>query len=232
MISARMVAACAIVLLSSAHELDAQALSHYRTFALGSSVAAVSTLADGGSSAVTTIHQRPALLQDLEWRPSRWTSGSTEDATDPVEQMLFSFYDDQLFRIIVDYSQQRTTGMTRADMVEAIAAVYGTPAVRTSPVPARTASRFETQSGSVVARWGDAGYTVVLYQNVAYGSAFRLVVRHVHLADLARDAETRASRLDDQEAPQKEIARQKKERDEASAAAAKARAVNKKVFRP
>ena len=136
MISARMVGICAIALVSSAPELEGQALSHYRTFALGSTVASVSTLADGGTSAVTMIHQRPALLQDLEWRPSHWTSGSTEDSTDPVEQILFSFYDDQLFRIVVDYGHDRTEGLTDADMIEAISAVYGT-----SVKPARGALR-------------------------------------------------------------------------------------------
>jgi hypothetical protein len=232
MVYARMVAIFAIGFVSSTHDLEGQGLSRYRTFALGSNVASVSTLAEGGSSAVKTIHQRPALLQDLEWRPSRWASGSTESSTDPVEQILFSFYDDQLFRIIVDYGQQQTEGMTREDMIEAISTVYGTPIARTPHAPARTASRLETESGSVVARWGDAAYAVVLYQTATYGSGFRLIVKDAHLADLARDAETRALRLDDQEAPQKEIGRQKKQREEESAAAAKARAVNKRVFRP
>lgn len=36
----------------------------------------------------------------------------------------------QLFRIVVDYGQNRTEGMTEADMIEAISAVYGTPAGR------------------------------------------------------------------------------------------------------
>ena len=34
-----------------------------------------------------TVHQRPVLLQDLAWRPSRWTRGSTADSTDRVEQI-------------------------------------------------------------------------------------------------------------------------------------------------
>jgi len=232
MVYAGMVAVCAIGIVGSTLGLEGEDLSHYRNFALGSNVASVSTLADGGSSTVKTIHQRPALLQDLEWRPSRWATGSTAASTDPVEQVLFSFYDDQLFRIVVDYDHARTEGMTRADMIEGISAVYGTPLARTARVAARMTSRLETQSGSVVARWGDAEYEVVLYQTVVYGEAFRLIVRHAHLADLARDAETQALRLDDQEAPQKAIVRQKKQREEESAAAAKARVVNKRVFRP
>jgi hypothetical protein len=232
MMYARIVAVCAIGIVGSTHGLEGQDLSHYRNFALGSNVASVSTLADGGSSAVKTTHQRPALLQDLEWRPSRWATASTAASTDPVEQILFSFYDDQLFRVVVDYSHQRTEGMTRADMIEAISTVYGTPLARTPQAPARMASRLETESGSVVARWGNADYAVVLYQTVAYGEAFRLIVRHTRLADLARNAETQALRLDDQEAPQREVARQKKQREDDSAAAAKARVVNKRVFRP
>jgi hypothetical protein len=41
-----------------------------------------------------------------------------------------------------------------------------------------------------------------------------------------------AVRLDDQEASAREAARQQKERDDGRAAAAKARIVNKDVFRP
>jgi hypothetical protein len=232
MVYARIVAMCAIGIVGSTHGLEGQDLSHYRDFALGSPVASVSTLADGGSSAVKTIHQRPALLQDLEWRPSRWTTASTAASTDPVEQILFSFYDDQLFRVVVDYGHQRTEGMTRADMIEAISAVYGTPLPPTPQARARMASRLETESGSALARWGNADYAIALYQMTAYGESFRLIVRDTRLADLARIAETQALRLDDQEAPQREVARQKKQREDDTIATAKARVLNKRVFRP
>ena len=33
-----------------------------------------------------------------------------DTAEDPVEQMVFSFYNNQLFRIVVDYRQERTEG--------------------------------------------------------------------------------------------------------------------------
>jgi hypothetical protein len=59
-----------------------------------------------------------------------------------------------------------------------------------------------------------------------------LIVTDVGRDDLARKAETQALRLDDQEAPQREIVRQQKERDDGRAAAAKARAINKGVCRP
>jgi hypothetical protein len=84
----------------------------------------------------------------------------------------------------------------------------------------------------VVARWGDPEHAVVLYQSSSYGAAFRLVVTDTRLENLARKAEAQAVRLDAQEAPAREIARQQKERDDKRAAAEKARTANKDVFRP
>ena len=211
--------------------LQSQDLSRYRTFELGSELASVSTQTGVASSEAKTTHQRPALLQDLEWRPSRWVLGSTLASTDPVEQIVFSFYNNQLFRVIVDYGRDRTDGMTDADMIEAISAVYGT-SVKRVPGAVRVASRVEIESGSPVARWGDAEHAVVLYRTPSYREAFRLIMTEPALADLAGKAAIQAMRLDEQEAPGREIARQKKERDDGRAAAEKARIANKGVFRP
>lgn len=208
------------------------AVSQYRDFELGSNVASVSALAGIAPSEAKTMHRRPAVLQDLEWRPSRWISGSIAASTDPVEQLLFSFYDDQLFRIVVDYGRERTEGMTQADMIEAVSAIYGAPLPRASRTAGRAASRLETESGAPMARWGDPEHAVVLYNMSLYGAAFRLIVTDTRLENLARKAETQAQRLDEREAPEREIARQQKERADGRDAAAKARAANKRVFRP
>jgi hypothetical protein len=173
-------------------------------------------------------------LQDLEWRPSRWTRGSTADSTDPVERIVFSFYNDHLFRIVVDYGHDRTDGMTDADMIEAISAVYG-PSVKPARGALRVQSQVEIESGSPVVRWGSADGAdgaVVLYRTSSYRETFRLILTDAALADLARKAATQAVRLDEQQAPQREIARQKKERDDARVAAEKARAANKGLFWP
>jgi hypothetical protein len=214
-----------------AHGLAGQGLSQYRNFVLGSDLASVSTLAGVAPAEAKTIHQRPALLQDLEWRPSAWTPGSTSVSTDPVEKIVFSFYNDQLFRVVVDYAYDRTEGMTDADMIEAIGAVYGTPVTRI-PGAVRAASRVDTESGSPVARWGDAEHTVALSRISSYRERFRLIVTTSALDDLARKAAIQGMRLDAQDAPRREIVRQKKERDDGRAAAEKARVANKAVFRP
>jgi hypothetical protein len=231
-----MLAVCVLGLMCSTPGLEAQSPSQYRNFVLGSDVAAVSAIAGVAPSDAKTIHQRPAVLQDLDYRPSRWvagsTAGSTADSTDPVEQIGFSFYNDQLFRIVVDYSHDRTEGMTRADLIEGISEVYGTPLPMSPRARGRVPSRLETESGAAIARWGDSQHSVVLYQTSSYGAPFRLIVTEIRLDDLARKAETQALRLDDQEAPHRENVRQQKERDDTRAAAEKARLVNKRVFRP
>ena len=231
MINTRTFATCAVGLVLLTHGVDGQAVSQYRNFELGVNVAAVSVLTGLATTDAKTIHQRPALLQDLEWRPSHWRASDTLPSTDPVQQIGFSFYNDRLFRIVVDYDRDRTEGMTDADMVEAIAAVYGVPATRAAG-PARVASRVESESGSPVARWGDTARSVVLYRTSSYRGGFRLIVTDPSLDDLARKATTQAVRLDDQEAPKREVARLKKEQDDGRAAAEKSRVANKKVFRP
>jgi hypothetical protein len=231
MMNARTFAICALGLAAVPHGVQGQALAQYRNFELGSELAAVSDLAGVAVSEAKTLHERPAVLQDLEWRPARWNGGSTSASTDPVEQVLFSFYNNQLFRIVVDYSNDRTQGMTGADMIEALSAVYGAPVKRTAGA-VRAASRLEVESGSPVARWGDAQYPVVLYRTSSYRETFRLIVTAAALEDLARKAVVQAARLDEQEAPQREIARQKKERDDDRAVTEKARTANKAAFRP
>jgi len=231
MMDARTFATGALGIVLLTHGIEGQGVAQYRNFALGSNVAAVATLTGATTSDAKTIHQRPALLQDLEWRPSRWISGSTAASTDPVDQIVFSFYNDQLFRVVVAYAEDRTAGMTNADMIEAISTVYGAPAKRTLGA-VRVSPRVETERGSALARWGDARYAVVLYRSWAYGEGFGLIVTESTLDDLARKAAIEATRLDEQDAPRLEIVRQKQERDDRRAGLDKARIANKAVFRP
>jgi hypothetical protein len=191
----------------------------------------VSALTGVPSSDARTIHQRPALLQDLEWRPSRAMSGSAAESIDPVERVVFSFYDDQLFQIVVDYGRDRTEGMTNLDMIDAISATYG-PGITPARSSGRVQSQIEIESGTAVARWADPKHAVVLYRTSSYREAYRLIVTDAVVANLARKAATQALRLDEQEAPQRELARQTKERDDARAAAEKARSANKGQFIP
>jgi hypothetical protein len=231
MINARTLAICTIGTMLLTIRVAGQGPAQYRNFELKSDLAAVSTLAGVPASEAKLIHQRPAVMQELEWRPSRWIAGTSDASTDPVERMIFSFYNNQLFRIVVDYGYDRTEGMTDADMIDAITSVYGTPVKRTGAA-VRAPNRIEVESGSVLARWGDTSHGVVLYKNSTYRRTFRLIVTDPTLDDLSRKADSEALRLDAQEAPSREVARLKKESDDGRTVAEKARVANKAAFRP
>ena len=119
---------CICIVTLSAHLLHAQEGMRYREFQLGSDVASVGKLIGTAASDVKLIHQRPVVMQDLEWRPRYFSRGALAQ-TDPVELIVFRFYDDQLFRVVVDYDRERTKGMTEADMIAAMTAEDG-PASR------------------------------------------------------------------------------------------------------
>jgi hypothetical protein len=224
------IGALGLALLSPA--AGAQDLSRYRAFELGGSVASVVTATGVPETQVTILHQRPALLQGLEWRPSRWARGSAVPATDPVDQIGFSFYEDHLFQIVVNYGHDRTEGLTDADVIEAISTMYGARLQSDKPPADRVQSRGDTEAGAVIARWADADHDIALYRTPSYGSPLRLIVTKTALETLARRAQAQAQKLDVVEAPQREIARQQQERERERAAAEKARTVNKPAFRP
>jgi hypothetical protein len=121
----RRLAIGALLLFLSTPAVRGQDLSRYRDFQLGSSLTSVAALSGAAASEPKTIHQRPALLQELEWRPPYFVRGSTTVQNDPIRRVVFSLYNAQLFRVVVDCDRQRTEGMTDADMVEALSAVYG-----------------------------------------------------------------------------------------------------------
>ena len=230
MITARRLAIGALGFVLSTQLLYGQSASRYREFQLGSDLASVSALSGVAVSESTVIHQRPAVMQDLQWKPPYSSSAATALSPDPVQQIVFSFYNDQLFRLVIDYDRNRTEGMTDADMIDAISSAYGSQ----SKVPQKSrvaSSQIVEESGTRVARWGDADYSVVLYRS-SYASGFRMIVTSLRLDALARTAEAQAVRLDERDAPRREIARQKKEMDDTRAAQEKARLANKAGFRP
>jgi hypothetical protein len=220
---------CTCLLILAAQPVDAQDLLRYREFQLGSDVASIVKLIGTAPSDIKVIHQRPAVMRDLEWRP-RYYSRSASAQTDPVDLILLRFVDDQLFRVVVDYARNRTEGMTEADMIEAIAAIYG-PASKVLATPSRVPTLVYGGVDTPVAIWADKESSITLFR-VAYPVSFRLVVALTRLDNLARTASAEAVRLDAREAPQREIARREKEDEEALLALRKAKIENKAVFTP
>jgi hypothetical protein len=227
--AARRLAIASVGFVLCAPLLSAQSGPRYRDFQLGGDLASVSAMAGVAVSEAKTIHQRPALIQELQWRLPYALTGPAAPSRDPVQQIVFSFYSDQLFKLVIDYDRDRTEGMTDADMIDAISSEYG--AMSKMPPKSVATSPVATDSGIRVARWGGTDYAVDLYRP-SYASGFRMIVTSVRLETLARTAEAQAVRLDERDAPQREIARQKKEADEMRAAQEKARLANKAAFRP
>ena len=210
-----------------APSIDAQDLSRYREFQFGMDLPAIAKLADVKPSAAKVIHQRPALIQELEWQPQLSLYSSQAD---PVRAIFFSFYNGELFRIVVNYDRYKTEGLTTEDVVEAMSAIYGT-ATRPAAEITFSSSQVYNDSEVVIARWEDSQYSFNLFRS-SYQPTFGIVGFSKRLDALARAAIAEAIRLDEQEAPQREIERQKKQDAKDRAEAAKARLANKPNFRP
>jgi hypothetical protein len=82
-----------------------------------------------------------------------------------------------------------------------------------------------------MARWEDSQYSFNLFRS-SYQPKFGMVVFSKRLDALARLAVVEAIRRDEQEAPQREVERQKKEDQETHATEEKARLANKANFHP
>jgi hypothetical protein len=230
MIDARVLATVAFGLVVSTNSLHGQGRAQYRDFQLGGDLPSVSALSGVAASEAKTVHVRPALMQTLEWQIPYYVSGSTAPQNDPVQQIAFSFYNDQLFRLVIDYDPQRTAGMTDGDLIDALSGQYGSPSPAGAKNRPAVTPQLEGESGTPISRWGGADYSVVLYRS-SYAS-FRLIVASPRLEALARTADAQAIRLDDREGPQREIARQKQELEDTRASQDKARLANKAAFRP
>jgi hypothetical protein len=220
-----MTVAGVVLAASLAHGQDR---ARYRDYQLGGDVPSISALSGVARSEIKTLHERPAVMQELQWRRRYSATGAAQ--TDPVQQIVFSFYNDQLSKMVVDYDHDRTAGMTDLDMIEGISQAYG-PQLAVARKPRAVAAPLEEESGTLLARWGDADYSVMLYRS-SFASGFRIIVTSPRLEALARTADAEAIRLDQREAPQREVARQKKEAEDSRASEDKARAANKAVFRP
>ena len=226
-IKSRVLTSCTCIVLLSA-SIAAQQPFRYREFLLGSDRASVGKLTGTEATATKVIHSRPAVIEELEWRP-RYARGESP-LTDPVDLMVFRFYENQLCAIIVDYDRRRTQGMTAADMIAAITETFG-PTSRLASRPIGPQTGEYGFPDTPLAIWGDAEYSITLLR-VAHPEAYRLVVTSPRLDDLARRASATAVRQDAAEAPQREIARQKKEASDSLAVQEKAKTENKALFKP
>src|SRR5687768_1602951 len=100
----------AVSLIVGGQVAAAQDLSRYRAYVLESSLDAVVVASGARAADAKTLHERPAAIQQLEWRAPYADSRST--LVDPVREITFTFYNDALYRVIVNYDRDRTEGLT------------------------------------------------------------------------------------------------------------------------
>jgi hypothetical protein len=206
---------------------SAQDMSRYRVYVLESSLDSVVAASGARAADAKTLHVRPAIIQDLEWRAPY--VGSRTTLADPVREIVFTFYNDALYQVVVSYDRDRTEGLTNRDIIESISAVYGMP----GPASARSWASRPTEAlpdSIVLARWENAESMLTLVR--AYGPEFQLILMSKPLSTRARSAIKEAIRLDAIEAPRREAEQRKKDASDASSARDKTGATNKAAFRP
>jgi hypothetical protein len=207
----------------------AQDFSSYRGFQLGMNLTALAQQVNMKPGEAKAIYQRPAVIQELEWR-SQGSFGPSAKG-DPVKEILFSFYNGELYRIVVSYDKDRTEGLTDEDLIQGISAKYGTPTTPVANIISSSPSQVFSDSEKVLARWEDSKNSFNLFR-FSYGSAPGMLVYSKRLDALAQAAIFQAIRLNEKEAPQREIDRLKQEDADKNAAGQKARPANKASFRP
>lgn len=118
--------------------------------------------------------------------------------------------------------------MTAENVIDAISQTYGTATTPTAEVEFHSTYG---EAAQVLARWEDPEY---LYNLVQTGnrSSYAIVLYSKRANAVAQAAIVEAVRLEAQEAPQREIDKQKKRDEDDRVALEKARSANKPNLRP
>ena len=82
----------AVGLILGGQPAFAQDLSRYRDYALGSSLDSVVATSGVRTAEAKTLQERPATIQQFEWRAPYADSRNT--MADPVREISFTFYND------------------------------------------------------------------------------------------------------------------------------------------
>jgi hypothetical protein len=201
--------------------LSAGDLSAYREFQLESGVGGVAKTAGVDPGEAKVLHDRPAVIEELSWRA---------EPTDSVEQIVFTFHNGEVARMVVDYNRFNTQGLTAEDMVGAISEVYGA-ADRASAEITLSSIYSNREFVEVIARWEDANWSFNLVRS-KYQPTFTLVAFSKRRDMAARKAIEEAVRLDRQEAPQRALDLQRNEIEAKRLQEEEARLANRPDFRP
>jgi hypothetical protein len=131
----RTLAIVVVGLVLSTRALQGQDRWRYRDGQLGGDLPSVSAIAKVAASDVKTIHQRPAVTQEVAWCPPYFVPGSPAPQNGPDEHC----------------DRHRTVGMIHADMIDAISMAFG-PSLKPAVKNTRTVTSQIEDKG--VLPWG------------------------------------------------------------------------------
>jgi hypothetical protein len=223
----RVLALVSLGVVFSTANVAAQSLSRYRTYALESSLTSIVKASGAREADLKTLHDRPSRIQELEWRATYVSPGNA--VPDPVRSILFTFFDDQLYRMVVTYDHDRMEGLTDGDVLDSVSAAYA--ALPMQAQSNTTVSLDMPANTTVVAQWDD-GSSMLSLVRAGYSREFQLVLISKPLSARARSATKEALRVDTKEAPQRELDQRSKALADIRVAQEKARTVNKAAFKP
>jgi hypothetical protein len=224
----RMPALFSLVALS-ASVLTAADLATYRNFHLGMSFPDVAKQASlPASSEAQLISSRPERIEELDWHVNWAPPGAVQ--SNPFSEVLFRFYNGELFEMAVTYDRDQTRGLTETDMIEALSSVYGL-AGKTVAAEVSFNAGGARRILKTIACWEDAQSQISLV-HLPYGTNFGVVISSRANRALAEKAIVESERLDQVEAPRRELALRARQLADTQAADEKARALNKPGFRP
>jgi hypothetical protein len=214
---------CLVMFLLVAPALFAQDTLKYHSFSLGMTLSEILTETDQKPADVRILHQSPVLLQDLRWWP---LSLSARHQSNSVEQILFSFYNGELYKMFVTYDSLAVKGLRDADVIQSLSAKYGTPVKVVSEQSIQALDRSEEKQ-VIIATWENSLCTFNLV-HLTYSQGFGLVIFSKVRNPQAETAEAQSISLEEQQRPEKEADQLKKDGDELEAARQK----NIRTFQP
>jgi len=213
-----------IVLLLTVPSIRAQDFSKYRNFSLGTNLTAVLKHTDQRLVDVKATRDGSLLFQELTRRPASGIGVSYR--SESVDELVFSFYKGELYKMVVTYERASTEGLTADDMVRSISAKYGPATSIALEIDAAANEQYGVR-GKPVASWEDSQYSLNLVRS-SFSSTFQLIIYSKRVTAEADAALAEVVKVDELAAPQKAVDRQKKELD----AIELTRQKNQKSFRP
>jgi len=187
--------------------IQGQDLSKYRTFSFGMTLADLTKQIDAKPTDIAVVHEHPALIQELRWWPPQLYN--SPKPTEVASEILFSFYNGTLYRMLVTYDDSAIKGLTDDDMIQVISVKYGTATRPVGDIKFPTNAAYEDKSEKLIARWEDPQYSLNLVR-LSTQDTFAVVMFSKQADTQAAVSIAESVKLEQQEAPQKAAAQVQK----------------------